>query len=110
MNNTNNTKSNQSPQAPSLTGANDSEEQSSPALEVSPSTAAKNNNSEKPEIPSTGEEDVVMAEKEAASASADGPIEENSMNPATVFSIRLKQPKSNLLHKMSVPELCRTFR
>ncbi|XP_022848198.1 mediator of RNA polymerase II transcription subunit 16 isoform X1 [Olea europaea var. sylvestris] len=109
MNNTNNTKSNQSPQAPSLTGANDSEEQSSPALEVSPSTAAKNNNSEKSEIPSTGEEDVVMAEKEAASASADGPIEENSMNPATVFSIRLKQPKSNLLHKMSVPELCRTF-
>ncbi|KAL2495120.1 Mediator of RNA polymerase II transcription subunit 16 [Forsythia ovata] len=115
MNNTNNTKSNQSPQAPSVTGAKDSEEQSSPAsstaLEVSPSSAAKNI-SETPEIASAGEEELVMAvvaEKEAASASADDPIEEDSVNPATVFSIRLKQPKSNLLHKMGVPELCRTF-
>jgi len=38
------------------------------------------------------------------------PMEEDSLNPATVFSIRLKQPRSNLLHKMSVPELCRNFR
>lgn len=38
------------------------------------------------------------------------PMEEDSVNPATVFSIRLKQPRSNLLHKMSVPELCRNFR
>ncbi|RDX72790.1 Mediator of RNA polymerase II transcription subunit 16, partial [Mucuna pruriens] len=37
------------------------------------------------------------------------PMEEDSVNPATVFSIRLKQPRSNLLHKMSVPELCRNF-
>ncbi|QCD84338.1 mediator of RNA polymerase II transcription subunit 16-like [Vigna unguiculata] len=37
------------------------------------------------------------------------PMEEDSLNPATVFSIRLKQPRSNLLHKMSVPELCRNF-
>lgn len=29
--------------------------------------------------------------------------------PATVFRIRLKQPPSNLRHKMSVPELCRNF-
>ncbi|KAL5150516.1 Mediator of RNA polymerase II transcription subunit 16 [Glycine soja] len=37
------------------------------------------------------------------------PMEEDPVNPATVFSIRLKQPRSNLLHKMSVPELCRNF-
>nr|KYP61026.1 hypothetical protein KK1_023450 [Cajanus cajan] len=37
------------------------------------------------------------------------PMEEDPVNPATVFSIKLKQPRSNLLHKMSVPELCRNF-
>lgn len=40
----------------------------------------------------------------------DDPMEEDSVSPATVFCIRLKQPKSNLMHKMSVPELCRNFR
>lgn len=40
----------------------------------------------------------------------DHPMEEDSVSPATVFTIRLKQSKSNLLHKMSVPELCRNFR
>ncbi|KAG0447071.1 hypothetical protein HPP92_028517 [Vanilla planifolia] len=30
-------------------------------------------------------------------------------SPATVFRIRLKQPPSNLRHKMRVPELCRNF-
>ncbi|KAJ8761388.1 hypothetical protein K2173_001519 [Erythroxylum novogranatense] len=30
-------------------------------------------------------------------------------SPAIVFCIRLKQPRANLLHKMSVPELCRNF-
>ncbi|XP_024988930.1 mediator of RNA polymerase II transcription subunit 16 isoform X6 [Cynara cardunculus var. scolymus] len=37
------------------------------------------------------------------------PMEEDSVNPATVFCIRLKQPRSNLQYKMSVPELCRNF-
>lgn len=37
-------------------------------------------------------------------------MEEDGLNPATVFCIRLKQPRSNLMHKMSVPELCRNFR
>jgi hypothetical protein len=37
-------------------------------------------------------------------------MDEDSVNPATVFTIRLKQSKSNLQHKMSVPELCRNFR
>lgn len=54
----------------------------------------------------------------AAAAAADedavekpqDPMEEDSVSPATVFCIRLKQPRSNLLHKMSVPELCRNFR
>lgn len=42
----------------------------------------------------------------ADAADADGP----HPAPATVFRIRLKQPPSNLRHKMSVPELCRNFR
>ncbi|KAL3522247.1 hypothetical protein ACH5RR_015081, partial [Cinchona calisaya] len=52
-------------------------------------------------------EDVPMAvpEKEAS----DDPMDVDNVNPATVFCIRLKQPRSNLLHKMSVPELCRNF-
>ncbi|CAJ1936440.1 unnamed protein product [Sphenostylis stenocarpa] len=52
---------------------------------------------------STEEQEVGPEEKPPA------PMEEDSVNPATVFSIRLKQPRSNLLHKMSVPELCRNF-
>ncbi|XLR46105.1 mediator of RNA polymerase II transcription subunit 16-like isoform X3 [Arachis hypogaea] len=41
----------------------------------------------------------------------ENPMEEDSVTttPATVFCIRLKQPKSHLLHKMSVPEVCRNF-
>lgn len=38
------------------------------------------------------------------------PMDEDPSNPATVFCIRLKQPRSNLQYKMSVPELCRNFR
>ncbi|GAB2301170.1 Mediator of RNA polymerase II transcription subunit 16 [Dionaea muscipula] len=44
-----------------------------------------------------------------AVVAGDDPMEVDPGNPATVFCIRLKQPKSNLLHKMSVPELCRNF-
>ncbi|MED6195486.1 Mediator of RNA polymerase II transcription subunit 16 [Stylosanthes scabra] len=39
----------------------------------------------------------------------DHPMDEEPVGPATVFCITLKQTKSNLLHKMSVPELCRNF-
>lgn len=52
---------------------------------------------------------MALSEKEPV-ASTDDPMEVESVNPATVFCIRLKQPRSNLLHKMSVPELCRNFR
>lgn len=37
-------------------------------------------------------------------------MEVDPVSPATVFCVKLKQPNSNLLHKMSVPELCRNFR
>ncbi|KAI7745133.1 hypothetical protein M8C21_022044 [Ambrosia artemisiifolia] len=37
------------------------------------------------------------------------PMDEDIINPATVFCIRLNQPTSNLQYKMSVPELCRNF-
>lgn len=53
---------------------------------------------------------LVVPEKEAVGSTADDPMDVDNVNPATVFCIRLKQPKSNLLHKMSVPELCRNFR
>ncbi|KAM2512861.1 hypothetical protein PS1_037081 [Malus domestica] len=39
----------------------------------------------------------------------DDPMEDDAVNPAAVFCIRLKQPRSNLQHKMRVPELCRNF-
>ncbi|XP_010529420.1 PREDICTED: mediator of RNA polymerase II transcription subunit 16-like isoform X2 [Tarenaya hassleriana] len=59
--------------------------------------------------------DPGSAEETSPATSADGgereddPMEVDSVSPATVFRVRLKQPNSNLLHKMSVPELCRTF-
>ncbi|GMH05436.1 hypothetical protein Nepgr_007276 [Nepenthes gracilis] len=51
------------------------------------------------------------SEEEATekSTTADDPMDADSANPATVFCIRLKQPRTNLQHKMSVPELCRNF-
>ncbi|KAK4783342.1 hypothetical protein SAY86_007716 [Trapa natans] len=42
-------------------------------------------------------------------ARAGDPMEEDLVVPATVFTIRLKQPLSNLQYKMSVPDLCRNF-
>ncbi|OMO65128.1 hypothetical protein COLO4_31502 [Corchorus olitorius] len=52
----------------------------------------------------SGEDEVV-----SASDKSEDQMEDDSVNPATVFCIRLKQPRSNLRHKMSVPELCRNF-
>ncbi|CAJ1961634.1 unnamed protein product [Sphenostylis stenocarpa] len=46
---------------------------------------------------------------EAVSYEEDDSMEQESVTPATVFCIRLRQPKSNLLYKMSVPEICRNF-
>ncbi|KAK6917525.1 hypothetical protein RJ641_018276 [Dillenia turbinata] len=54
---------------------------------------------------SGGEEEVV----DKTATTSEDPMDEDSVNPSTVFSIRLKQPRSNLQHKMSVPELCRNF-
>ncbi|CAA0835998.1 Mediator of RNA polymerase II transcription subunit 16 [Striga hermonthica] len=107
---TNNNNSNQTPQAPAApaTGAakQSEEESSSPGSPSSP-----DNSSEKTEAAAV-EEDVVMTEKDPAAASVnstDDPADDESGSQATVFCIKLRQPKSNLLHKMSVPELCRTF-
>ncbi|XWS15725.1 hypothetical protein CRYUN_Cryun34aG0026500 [Craigia yunnanensis] len=58
---------------------------------------------EKP-VAVSGEVEVVTA-----SEKTENTMEDDSVNPATVFFIRLKQPRSNLQHKMSVPELCRNF-
>ncbi|CDY70651.1 BnaCnng69220D, partial [Brassica napus] len=49
---------------------------------------------------------IVVEEK---SAEGDDQMEVDPVSPATVFCVTLKQPNSNLLHKMSVPELCRNF-
>ncbi|CAL0309354.1 unnamed protein product [Lupinus luteus] len=54
-------------------------------------------------------EAIVSSENEEEEKEDYVPMEEESFNPATVFTIKLNQPTSNLLHKMSVPELCRNF-
>uniref|UniRef100_A0A7N0UZQ6 Mediator of RNA polymerase II transcription subunit 16 n=1 Tax=Kalanchoe fedtschenkoi TaxID=63787 RepID=A0A7N0UZQ6_KALFE len=56
-----------------------------------------------------GREEEEAAEEEAEGAMADRMVEDAAAGPATVFCIRLNQPKSNLMHQMSVPELCRNF-
>ncbi|KAE9607205.1 hypothetical protein Lalb_Chr09g0327601 [Lupinus albus] len=57
------------------------------------------------------EQEVVASEENKEKPIVDQPVpmEEETVNPATVFCIRLRQPNSNLLHKMSVPEICRNF-
>lgn len=92
-------------------GAKDSEDDPVPqALEVA-------KGSDKPEVVGVDEGEGKEEEEEVEGKGElvvekvpDDPMEEDSVNPATVFCIRLKQPRSHLLHKMSVPELCRNFR
>lgn len=43
-------------------------------------------------------------------AVAGEPMEEDPVGHTTAFCLRLNQPRSNLQHKMRVPELCRNFR
>ncbi|KAL7213099.1 hypothetical protein ACSBR2_015747 [Camellia fascicularis] len=98
---------------PSSGGANkDSEEESatvttssscSSALEAA-AAAKGSDNLEAGGGGGGGGEEEVAAEKVV-----DDPMEEDTVNPSTVFCIRLKQPRSYLMHKMSVPELCRNF-
>ncbi|KAJ8549586.1 hypothetical protein K7X08_033293 [Anisodus acutangulus] len=98
--------------------AKDTEEESSSVItnttnSLEPSSKVQDN---KPDIITEDDDHhpaaIVAAmetEKEVSSVVDDDLMEEDSVNPATVFCIRLKQSKSNLLHKMSVPELCRNF-
>uniref|UniRef100_A0A5B6ZDB4 Putative mediator of RNA polymerase II transcription subunit 16 isoform X1 n=1 Tax=Davidia involucrata TaxID=16924 RepID=A0A5B6ZDB4_DAVIN len=84
---------------------------------MNPSSAAKDTEAESSVTSSALEatkgsekaEAVGSGGEEEAGEKADDPMEEDSVNPATVFCIRLKQPRSNLQHKMIVPELCRNF-
>lgn len=119
MNNvTNSTNSNQPPQDPppppseEPTAAKESEPGSPSPESSSPDKAEAAADADADAA--AGEEDAVMTGKDSTAAvaanSSDDSMDEDSGNPATVFHIKLKQPKSNLLHKMSVPELCRTFR
>ncbi|TYI04581.1 hypothetical protein ES332_A10G028800v1 [Gossypium tomentosum] len=57
-------------------------------------------------VSGVGEDEVFVA---SSGKSEDTVMEEDPVNPATVFCIWLKQPKSNLRYKMRVPELCRNF-
>ncbi|KAK9150079.1 hypothetical protein Syun_008388 [Stephania yunnanensis] len=85
---------------------------------MTPSSAAKD--SEDEPVVGVGDGAVVESSRVSERLDEEGLVEradhqmmEDSSehsSPATVFSIRLKQPPSNLRHKMSVPELCRTFR
>ncbi|KAE9461848.1 hypothetical protein C3L33_06244, partial [Rhododendron williamsianum] len=98
---------------PSSAGANkDSEQQEEEEqLQESPDTLVDNSDSPTAALEAAAEAGGGDGGEEAA-AEAEGmedPMEEDAANPATVFCIRLKQPRSNLMHKMSVPELCRNF-
>ncbi|XP_058196769.1 mediator of RNA polymerase II transcription subunit 16 isoform X2 [Rhododendron vialii] len=97
---------------PSSAGANkDSEQQEEEQLQESPDTLVDNSDSPPAALEAAAEAGGGDCGEEAA-AEAEGmedPMEEDAANPATVFCIRLKQPRSNLTHKMSVPELCRNF-
>ncbi|XP_065877098.1 mediator of RNA polymerase II transcription subunit 16 [Euphorbia lathyris] len=93
----NNQQQQQQQQVGSGGGNKDTEEETvAQSLDI----VAKAAGSEKSEPVSSEEESVEKP---------DDPMEEDSVSPATVFCIRLKQPRSNLKHKMSVPELCRNF-
>ncbi|CAK9327448.1 unnamed protein product [Citrullus colocynthis] len=50
-----------------------------------------------------------LATEEEVMEKPEDSMDEDLITPATVFRIKLKQPRSNLQHKMSVPELCRNF-
>lgn len=84
----------------------DSEEGEPLALSM-PQSQELPNESDNNELVSAEEEQEVVEEENLP---IDQPMEEDSVSPSTVFTIRLKQSKSNLQHKMSVPELCRNFR
>ncbi|XP_021858301.2 mediator of RNA polymerase II transcription subunit 16 isoform X1 [Spinacia oleracea] len=88
------------------------------------SSSTNNNNNPEPDSPPPPnppasetvavETDNLEAEEEAfmeKSMVSDDHMDEDSVNnhPATVFCITLNQSRSNLLHKMSVPDLCRNF-
>lgn len=62
---------------------------------------------DEPEEPQDTEDDKPQIDDD------DDPMEEDapsSVSTSLVFCIGLKQPRSDLQHKMSVPELCRNFR
>jgi len=82
---------------------------SMPQSQDLPNGAASDNNNINDSVSAIVEDQGVVAAEENKSP-IDQPMEEDSVNPATVFTIRLRQSKANLMHKMSVPELCRNFR
>ncbi|XP_033136376.1 mediator of RNA polymerase II transcription subunit 16 [Brassica rapa] len=55
------------------------------------------------------EEEAESRDQIVVEEKSDDQMEVDPVSPATVFCVTLKQPNSNLLHKMSVPELCRNF-
>lgn len=62
------------------------------------------------ELPKVSDKTEPLPAQEEVMEKPDDSMDEDLVTPATVFRIKLKQPRSNLQHKMSVPELCRNFR
>lgn len=95
---------------PSSAGANEDSEQQEEEeqLQESPDTLVDNSDSPPAALEAAAE--AGGGEEAGEAEGMEDPMEEDAANPATVFCIRLMQPRSNLMHKMSVPELCRTFR
>ncbi|KGN64664.1 mediator of RNA polymerase II transcription subunit 16 [Cucumis sativus] len=61
------------------------------------------------ELPKVSDKTEPLPAQEEVMEKPDDAMDEDLVTPATVFRIKLKQPRSNLQHKMSVPELCRNF-
>lgn len=91
---------------------------------IEPLVATEEEEEEEEEVQQQNQEESeskdppIVAEEKSSEKSVDGgggekeeyQMEIDHVSPATVFCVKLKQPNSNLLHKMSVPELCRNFR
>ncbi|KAG2312144.1 hypothetical protein Bca52824_023701 [Brassica carinata] len=80
-------------------------------IEAVPATEDQNQPLEEEEEEETEskEDPVLVEEKSLEKEEDDDQMEVDPVTPANVFCVKLKQPNSNLLHKMSVPELCRNF-
>ncbi|KAF9588006.1 hypothetical protein IFM89_006885 [Coptis chinensis] len=74
-----------------------------------PSLDKKEEEEAEAEVLTTENQNMMDIDSSSSIIDEDDDLGTTTTNPATVFQISLKQPTSNLRHKMSVPGLCRNF-